>query len=178
MATLELIDVPDIGDFTDIPITEVFVSVGDRVDVEAPLVEIESDKATMEVPSPMAGVIKELRVKVGDTVSQGSPLVVLEVAGEAPAPEAETAAPTSEAAAPAAVASAVAAEAQADTSEAPVHASPVARRMARELGVDIGAVVGSGRQGRITKDDVVAAANGGPSEHPTPSQGTTADSSE
>jgi pyruvate dehydrogenase E2 component (dihydrolipoamide acetyltransferase) len=161
MATLTQVDVPDIGDFTDIPITEVFVAVGDTVDVEAPLVEIESDKATMEVPSPAAGVIKEVLVAVGDTVSQGTPLVKLEASGEAPAPAPvqERAPSPSEAAAPAAVASAVVAEAQAAPAEpsGPVHASPLARRLASDLGVDLAAVPGTGRNGRITKDDVLGA---------------------
>src|SRR5258705_1201953 len=96
MAAVVQVDVPDIGDFTDIPITEVFVKAGDTVELETPLVEIESDKATMEVPSPGAGVIKEVLVKVGDMVSQGTPLVQLEVSGDAPAaapPPAEAAAP-------------------------------------------------------------------------------------
>lgn len=173
MATLTQVDVPDIGDFTDIPITEVFVSVGDTVDVEAPLVEIESDKATMEVPSPSAGTIKEVLVAVGDKVSMGTPLVKIEAAEGAPAPAPE--APSAEAAAPASVASAVVAEAQADerpdsppaaapemsTPPTPVHASPLARRMATDLGVDLESVPGSGRLGRITKDDVQSAAGGG-----------------
>src|SRR5436190_2018975 len=92
MAALTQVDVPDIGDFSDIPITEVFVAVGDRLDPESPIVEIESDKATMEVPSPAAGVVKELLVAVGDKVSQGTPLIQLEVDGDAPA-AAETTAP-------------------------------------------------------------------------------------
>jgi pyruvate dehydrogenase E2 component (dihydrolipoamide acetyltransferase) len=172
MATLTQVDVPDIGDFTDIPITEVFVAVGDTVDVEAPLVEIESDKATMEVPSPSAGTIREVLVAVGDKVSMGTPLVRLEAAEAAEAPAAEPEAPATEAAAPASVASAVVAEAQADErpdsppAEAPepsgpVHASPLARRMADDLGVDLESVPGSGRLGRITKDDVRSAAGGG-----------------
>lgn len=187
MADIDLlqIDVPDIGDFTDIPITEVFVAVGDTVEVESPLVEIESDKATMEVPSPAAGVVKEVLVSVGDKVSMGTPLARIEAAeSEAPpppaeAPATETAAdevPSSEAAAPASVASAVVAEAQADdrpssppaappeSSDQPtqVHASPLARRMADDLGIDLESIAGSGRLGRITKDDVLAAGGNGP----------------
>jgi pyruvate dehydrogenase E2 component (dihydrolipoamide acetyltransferase) len=162
MADIDLVqvDVPDIGDFTDIPITEVFVAVGDTVEVEAPLVEIESDKATMEVPSPAAGVIKEVLVAVGDKVSQGTPLVKLEASGQAPPPaEPPAESPRVEAAAPASVASAIVAEAQAAPPEpsGPVHASPLARRLASDLGVDLAAVPGTGRNGRITKDDVLGA---------------------
>jgi pyruvate dehydrogenase E2 component (dihydrolipoamide acetyltransferase) len=160
MATLTQIDVPDIGDFSDIPITEVFVAVGDRVEVEAPLVEIESDKATMEVPSPAPGVIAEVLVAVGDKVSQGTPLVRLEAEGDGAAPPAPAAAPSTEAEAPAAVSSAVVAEAQASDSAA-VNASPIARRMARELGIDLAGIDGTGRGGRVTKDDVIAAGDGG-----------------
>ena len=175
MASLTQVDVPDIGDFTDIPITEVFVAVGDTVELESPLVEIESDKATMEVPSPAAGVIREVLVAVGDKVSQGTPLVQLEASGNgaAPAPSSEAAAPSSEAAAPAAVASAISAEAQADgpslsadsrqtppTPGGPVHASPLARRLASDLGVDLSGITGTGRNGRITKDDVLSASAG------------------
>lgn len=167
MATLEQVDVPDIGDFTDIPITEVLVSVGDTIEVEAPLVEIESDKATMEVPSTVAGVVREILVAVGDKVSQGTPLVKVEAAGNGAAPPAPDDAPLAEADSPSAVASAVVAEAQAEPAPAggngdgsPVHASPLARRMATDLGVNLESVQGSGPHGRITKDDVSAAASG------------------
>ena len=167
MASLELVEVPDIGDFTDIPITEVFVSVGDTVELESPIVEIESDKATMEVPSPVVGTIKEILVAVGDKVSQGTPLVKVEASGNgvAPAPaEPGDATPSSEAAAPASITSAISAEAQSQTPSngEPVHASPLARRMASDLGVDLEAVQGSGPHGRVTKDDVSAAASGAP----------------
>ena len=165
MAEQRDVTVPDIGDFTDIPITEVFVSVGDTVEVEAPLVEIESDKATMEVPSTVAGVVREVLVAVGDKVSMGTPLVKVEAAGNGAAPE--PAAPPDEAASPSAVASAVVAEAQAQPPAgdngggdgAPVHASPLARRMATDLGVNLEGLQGSGPHGRITKDDVSAAAS-------------------
>jgi pyruvate dehydrogenase E2 component (dihydrolipoamide acetyltransferase) len=175
MATLTRVDVPDIGDFTDIPITEVFVSVGDKLDPESPIVEIESDKATMEVPSPAAGVVAEVLVAVGDKVSQGTPLIQLEVEGDgdgaaAAAVEAAEAPPSSEAAAPAAIASATTAEVQASglqtssdspqmqpTDGGPIHASPLARRLASDLGVDLASIPGTGRNGRITKNDVLGA---------------------
>ncbi|MFL5844352.1 MAG: 2-oxo acid dehydrogenase subunit E2 [Solirubrobacteraceae bacterium] len=169
MATLTQIDVPDIGDFTDIPITEVFVAVGDTVELEAPLVEIESDKATMEVPSPAAGVVREVLVAVGDRVSMGSPLVRLETAEGAVPLAPET--PSAEAAAPASVASAIVAEAQSDVGGEVVHASPLARRMADDLGVDLGSVHGSGRLGRITKDDVASASAGAPVPPAAPTGG-------
>jgi pyruvate/2-oxoglutarate dehydrogenase complex dihydrolipoamide acyltransferase (E2) component len=89
MSTIE-VKVPDIGDFGDVPVIEVFVRAGDTVGAEDPLVTLESDKATMDVPSPSAGVVKEVRVKLGDRVSEGSPIVLLEAAGvvadAAPAP--------------------------------------------------------------------------------------------
>jgi pyruvate dehydrogenase E2 component (dihydrolipoamide acetyltransferase) len=167
VATLTQIDVPDIGDFTDIPITEVFVSVGDTIELESPLVEIESDKATMEVPSTVAGIVREVLVSAGDKVSMGTPLVKVE-ASDGGAPEPAPPAPPAES-----PATAIVAEAQADApgnpspatvsrseSGGPVHASPLARRMAEDLGVDLGAVHGSGRLGRITKDDVQSAASG------------------
>ena len=184
MATLTQVDVPDIGDFIDIPITEVFVSVGDTVEAETPLVEIESDKATMEVPSPAAGVVKEVLVAVGDKVSMGTPLVKLEESDpptHAPAPEAAEA-PPAESAATAIVAEAqsdVGPEVSADAQQIPptsggaVHASPLARRMADDLGVDLGTVHGTGRLGRITKEDVEGAAsgNGAPAPAAAPAGG-------
>src|SRR6184192_1219635 len=127
--------VPDIGDFTDVPVIEILVAPGEEVAAEAPLVTLESDKATMDVPAPVAGAVQELKVKVGDTVSEGTPILTLAVAAEAGAPEA---------AAPSAVETAVAAEASAPVqraSEAPpaeaagagdgaVYASPAVRRLA------------------------------------------------
>ena len=160
--------VPDIGDFADVPVIEILVAPGEEVAAEAPLVTLESDKATMDVPAPVAGVVQELKVKVGDTVSEGTPILTLAVAAEAGAPEA---------AAPSAVETAVAAEASAPVqraSEAPpaeaaagagdgaVYASPAVRRLARELKVDLAAVQGSGRKGRVTREDVQAAAGAGP----------------
>ena len=83
MSTIE-VKVPDIGDFTDIPIIEIFVKPGDPVKAEDSLITLESDKATMDVPSPAAGTVKEVRVKVGDKVSEGSPIVIVETSGDAP----------------------------------------------------------------------------------------------
>jgi pyruvate dehydrogenase E2 component (dihydrolipoamide acetyltransferase) len=175
------IEVPDIGDFDDVPIIEVLVSPGDRVGVDDPLVTLESDKATMDVPSPFAGVIGEIQIKVGDRVSQGSPLLTIEPdggdsTGEASA-LADEAAPD-EAAAPDSVRSALQAEEE-DAPAAPpaapevpsgnggrpVYASPSVRRVARELGVDLSTISGSGRKGRITRDDVEQATRGsGPAQ--------------
>jgi pyruvate dehydrogenase E2 component (dihydrolipoamide acetyltransferase) len=162
------VEVPDIGDFEDVPIIEMLVSEGDTVAVDDPLLTLESDKATMDVPAPFPGTIKELLVKVGDKVSQGVPLLKLEASNGA-SPEdskAATAASdtaSSEAAAPEAVESATAAEAE-SAPEAPaepetdgggpVYASPAVRRLARELGVDLHEVRGTGRKGRITKADL------------------------
>jgi pyruvate dehydrogenase E2 component (dihydrolipoamide acetyltransferase) len=168
MSEVREVVVPDIGDFTDVPVIEILVAPGDDVAAEAPLVTLESDKATMDVPAPFAGVVHELKVKVGDTVSEGSPILTLAVAAEAGA---------AEAAAPSAVETAVAAEASAPVerasaapaAESPaaggdgaVYASPAVRRLARELKVDLAAVEGSGRKGRITREDVQAAAGAGP----------------
>jgi pyruvate dehydrogenase E2 component (dihydrolipoamide acetyltransferase) len=170
--------VPDIGDFTDVPIIEVHVAAGDVVAVDDPLVTLESDKATMDVPSTAAGEIRDLLIKVGDRVSQGTPLVVLEDSGGADAepptmigqqevtPAAATsAAPVPEVAAPAARPGAAAAPAPAPAEEAVpdvvgVHAGPSVRRLARELGVELSSVNGSGPKGRITKEDLLQTLRG------------------
>jgi len=176
MAGTEQVLVPDIGDFDDVPVIEVLVSVGDEVAAEDPLVVLESDKATMEVPSPSAGKVASIEVSVGDKVKEGSHIVSLEVSGgNGATPEAETApqgvvaedqaaaASTDvkaaiqeeEQAAPApAPAAHTPASPQAGGGEAPAYASPAVRRLARELGVDLSAIRGSGRKGRITKEDV------------------------
>ena len=120
MAAPKDVLVPDIGDFKDIPVIEVLVKPGDHVKAEESLITLESDKATMEVPAPFDGVIKELRVKVGDDVSEGTVILSLEEASPSREPqmnEDTPAAPT-----------------------APAHASPGVRRFARELGVEIGLV--------------------------------------
>ncbi len=219
------VEVPDIGDFEDVPIIEILVSPGDTVAVDDPLLTLESDKATMDVPAPAAGVIKELRVSVGDKVSQGTLLLMLDSAdggggedegpskasaavsegapaeaaapdavrsaieaeeppeaGEPPAPAApqpaQTSAPTDGASAPGQDATApgqhaTAPEQDASAPEAPaptapsdgggpIYASPAVRRLARELGVDLSRLQGSGRKGRILKEDVHGFAEKGP----------------
>ncbi|MDQ6804794.1 MAG: dihydrolipoyllysine-residue acetyltransferase [Actinomycetota bacterium] len=168
--------VPDIGDFTDIPVIEILVGVGDTVAVDDPLLTLESDKATMNVPAPVAGVVRELRVAIGDKLSEGAVVLTLEPAGSDPLDatlpevredaevnEAPAATPSSQEKAPAG--SQDVSEAPepptereprppADASTAPVYASPSVRRIARELGADLTAVSGTGRKGRITKEDV------------------------
>jgi pyruvate dehydrogenase E2 component (dihydrolipoamide acetyltransferase) len=174
LAAIE-VKVPDIGDFRDIPVIELLVKPGDTVKKEDSLVTLESDKATMEVPAPAAGVVKELRVKIGDKVSEGSVVLLLEPSGAvaaqpaaaakttAPAPVAKAPAPAaapatiavspSPAAAPAPRPAPVPAE-PAASSGVPAHASPGVRRFARELGVDLARVRGSGTKSRIMKEDV------------------------
>jgi pyruvate dehydrogenase E2 component (dihydrolipoamide acetyltransferase) len=155
--------VPDIGDFTDVPVIEILVEVGQEVAEEDALVTLESDKATMDVPAPVAGVVTELLVKVGDKVSEGSAILQLEPKGTsveaAVAAEAssEVAAPKPAPAPPPA-----APPAPRGNGGGPVYASPSVRRLARELGVELSGLAGSGRKGRITKDDVQAAAGAGP----------------
>jgi pyruvate dehydrogenase E2 component (dihydrolipoamide acetyltransferase) len=176
VATLTEVGVPDIGDFADVPIIEVLVAAGDRVEAEDPLVVLESDKATMDVPAPSGGVIQELRVAVGDTVSEGTTLLILDTAdpgGDAPGAadasvaDAEPPAPAGAikptgAEAPAAATAVVESIADASGASAggPVHASPSVRRLARELGIDLHGVSGSGRKGRIRKADLDGHRNG------------------
>ncbi|AWH34540.1 MULTISPECIES: dihydrolipoyllysine-residue acetyltransferase [Stenotrophomonas] len=166
--------VPDIGDYTDIPVIEVLVAVGDTVKKDQGLVTLESDKATMEVPSSVAGVVKELKVKVGDTLSQGAVVAIIEAEGAA-APAAAAPAPVAAApaAAPAPAQVSAPAPAQAATPSAgapsspPVqfnadgvlpakvpYATPAVRVFARELGVDLLQISGTEKGGRITKGDV------------------------
>jgi pyruvate dehydrogenase E2 component (dihydrolipoamide acetyltransferase) len=164
------VHVPDIGDFKDVAVIEVMVKPGDTIKVEQSLITVESDKASMEIPSSHAGVLKELKVKVGDTVNIGDLLAILEgtvaaaapvVAALAATPAASVAAVSATAAAPspvAAAAAAVAAPAHApggNTVGLP-HASPSVRKFARELGVPLAEVKGSGLKGRITEADVQA----------------------
>jgi pyruvate dehydrogenase E2 component (dihydrolipoamide acetyltransferase) len=204
MADLKDVHVPDIGDFADVPVIEVMVNPGDTVAAEDPLVTLESDKATMDVPAPFGGVVQELKVKTGDTVSEGSVLLTIEIDGangaqpdeaagvSQPAPEAgaadavETATEAEDAAEDAAApdvqepargaaepSQAEAAPAQGEAAAAPpvdqtppapagessagtVYAGPGVRRLARERGVDLAEVTGSGRKGRILKEDVEA----------------------
>jgi pyruvate dehydrogenase E2 component (dihydrolipoamide acetyltransferase) len=163
------VEVPDIGDFEDVPIIEILVSEGDRVEADDPLVTLESDKATMDVPAPFAGVVRDLQVKVGDKVSQGTPLLVIE-AGDSEAPEAvETAVETEVAAAPSEEPKAP--PPPGNGADGPVYASPSIRRLARELGVDLHGASGSGRKGRITKEDVQRLAADGAPTGPAPLPG-------
>ncbi len=185
------VEVPDIGDFTDVPVIEILVSPGDAVQAEDPLVTLESDKATMDVPAPFAGTVKQLQVKVGDRVSEGSRLLTLAPEDDGGGDEQAEAAPSTEEEQPEAKAAAPEEkEAQPEEAESterereetpepeppqtapsdggepgsdgggPIYASPSIRRLARELGVNLGSVRGSGRKGRITREDVEAASNG------------------
>ncbi|EKK5376877.1 pyruvate dehydrogenase complex dihydrolipoyllysine-residue acetyltransferase [Morganella morganii] len=156
------IHVPDIGG-DEVDVTEIMVSVGDTVTEEQSLITVEGDKASMEVPSPMAGKVKEIKVAVGDKVKTGSLIMVFEVAGAAPAPAAQPAAAAPAAAAPVSAPAAKAAPAAAPAAgndfvenDAYVHASPVIRRLAREFGVNLAKVKGTGRKGRILREDVQA----------------------
>ena len=174
MSTIE-VKVPDIGDFTDIPIIEIFVKPGDTVKAEDSLITLESDKATMDVPSPATGTVKEVRVKVGDRVSEGSPIVIVDTSGdgsEAGAPTPASASVPASASAPASAAPAAKAPATApappvskpaapaastpvdDTAFKHAHASPSVRKFARELGVDLSRVKGTGPKERILQEDV------------------------
>jgi pyruvate dehydrogenase E2 component (dihydrolipoyllysine-residue acetyltransferase) len=178
LAAIE-VRVPDIGDFKDVPVIELLVKPGDVVKKDDSLVTLESDKATMEVPAPQAGTVKELRVKLGDKVSQGSAILMLEAAasaaasaagkqaaapakagGQLPAPPAPAQAAAQAAPAPSAPAAAAPSPAPAllaavDRAEgAPPHASPGVRRFARELGVNLSLVPGAGPKGRILKEDI------------------------
>ncbi|PPA29365.1 pyruvate dehydrogenase complex dihydrolipoyllysine-residue acetyltransferase [Aeromonas jandaei] len=147
------VNVPDIGG-DEVEVTEIMVAVGDKVEADQSLIAVEGDKASMEVPAPFAGVVKEIKVKAGDKVSTGSLIMVFEVAGAAPAAAPVAAAPV--AAAPAPVAQAAAAATDFVANDAYVHASPAVRRLAREFGVNLAKVKASGRKGRIVKEDVQA----------------------
>ena len=201
--------VPDIGDFADVPIIEILVSPGDTVALDDPLLTLESDKATMDVPAPFAGTVRELLVQIGDKVSEGVALLTLSPSGDGdggapperkaagsvesalqaeeqaappapsaaapsappePAPAAAPSAPPEPAPAaapsappePAPAAAPSAPPALATDGSGPVYASPAVRRIARELGVDLHQVTGSGRKGRITKEDVQSFVESGP----------------
>jgi len=173
MTRREEVRVPDIGDFKDVEVVEVMAQAGDTVGAEAPLIALETDKASMEVPSPLAGRIVELKVAKGDRVSKGSLVAILEVEGDAAAPAAG-APPPKKAAAPPPPAPRAAAPASPPPRPAPAarapgtlppidestfgkaHASPSVRKLARELGVSLGQVAGTGPKGRILQDDVKA----------------------
>jgi pyruvate dehydrogenase E2 component (dihydrolipoamide acetyltransferase) len=171
MAAVE-VKVPDIGDFSDVPVIEVLVEPGQTVQAEDPLVTLESDKATMDVPAPSDGVVGELKVSVGDAVSEGTVIMLLEPPSgngsgpsgdsSAPEPEPEPDAAPEEAAksedvqaprAPQAEASPSDSQAERDDASE-VHASPAVRRAARERGIDLSSITGTGRNGRITLEDL------------------------
>jgi pyruvate dehydrogenase E2 component (dihydrolipoamide acetyltransferase) len=176
MSQLLEVKVPDIGDFQDVPVIEIAVKVGDTVKAEDSLITLESDKATMDVPSPVAGVVKEVKIKVGDKVAQGTLVLILETAaspvtppspppgGEGRGEGAVAPAATPAEAAPTAVPVTATNPAPASATAEPVptatassgkaHASPSVRKFARELGVDIGKVPGTGPKGRIRQEDV------------------------
>ena len=168
---LQQVSVPDIGDFADVPIVEIHVSEGSPVNAEDPLITLESDKATMDVPAPRGGTVEKLLVKIGDRVGQGTPVLMLRggedgamtqppslVGQQEPPPAAPPPAPPQ--AAPAAAAPVAGMGGDGSTHPAGpdfsgVHASPGVRRIARELGVDLSKVKGTGEKGRITKEDVL-----------------------
>ncbi|MCR9848410.1 pyruvate dehydrogenase complex dihydrolipoyllysine-residue acetyltransferase [Vibrio antiquarius] len=153
------VNVPDIGG-DEVEVTEIMVAVGDTVEEEQSLITVEGDKASMEVPAPFAGTVKEIKIAAGDKVSTGSLIMVFEVAGATPAPAAAPAqaaapaAPAPKAEAPAAAAPAATGDFKENDEYA--HASPVVRRLAREFGVNLSKVKGSGRKSRILKEDVQA----------------------
>ena len=152
------VKVPDIGDFKDVPVISILVAVGDTVAAEDPLIELESDKATMEVPSPVAGKVAAISVKEGDRVSEGVLILTVEADGaaDAPAAAAPAATPAAPAATPAAAPAAVAAPAPVtDAGFGKAHASPSVRAFARQLGIDLSKVNGTGRKGRILREDLV-----------------------
>ena len=159
--------VPDIGDFKDVPVIEIFVKVGDAVTAEDPLISLESDKATMDVPAPLSGVVQAIQVKLGDKVSEGS-VILAPATGDAKtaAASAPTAAPALAPARAAASASAAPAGGIDETAFALAYAGPAVRKLARELGVNLGSVQGSGDHGRILRDDVQAFAKGGVAAQP------------
>jgi pyruvate dehydrogenase E2 component (dihydrolipoamide acetyltransferase) len=188
------VTVPDLGDFSDVPVIEIHVQPGDAVAAEDPLVTLESDKATMDIPSPGAGTVRELRISVGDRVTVGQPILLLdqsdgaapveqlaattvdqepptEAAGEPLAAAAEPARRSTEAASPPTAPGGPPVSATAAAPDfAGVHAGPSVRRLARELGIDLAGVSGSGPKGRITKDDLLAQVRG--PQTPAPAAGS------
>ena len=166
MSDMTAVKVPDIGDFKDVEVIEVLVNVGDTIEAEQSLITVESDKASMEIPATMGGVVKQIDIKIGDKVNEGSVILQVEAgAAEAPkaqapkqeAPKAEALkaeAPKAEAPAPATAAAPAASVAAPASSGQLPHASPSVRKFARELGVDLTRVSGSGPKGRITQNDV------------------------
>lgn len=171
MTQLIEVTVPDIGDYKDVPVIELLVQPGDHIAAHDPILTLESDKATMDVPAPVAGIVRELLAKVGDRVSQGSLVMKIETAEgatAAAAAEAPQVAPPAPAAVPMAAAPAASPPPPVAAPSAPaalppalplggkVHASPSVRGYARELGVDLAQVRASGAKGRITREDITA----------------------
>lgn len=180
MTEIKDITVPDIGDFDNVEVIEIFVSPGDTIAIEDPMVSLESDKAAMEIPSPAAGVVKEVKISIGEKVSQGAPLITLEISESAEESTTEATQTEEQAEAetpaeeqqekPAPTAPALSntrrppPAAQTGSSGGPIdddrfrqaHASPAVRRFARELGADLGQMTGSGKKGRILRADVKA----------------------
>ncbi|MCC7218501.1 MAG: dihydrolipoyllysine-residue acetyltransferase [Burkholderiales bacterium] len=173
--------VPDIGDFKDVPVIEVMVKPGDAVKAEDPLVTLESDKATLDVPAPLSGVVRSVAVKVGDRLSEGSLVLTLATDGAAPSPQPSAASGTASGQAAPAASSAPLPQPSPASAPSPqpapasgrgstvvdeaafrlAYAGPGVRKIARELGVDLSTVTGSGDKGRILREDVEAAARGG-----------------
>ena len=152
-------NIPDIGG-DEVNVTEIMVKVGDTITEEQSLITVEGDKASMEVPAPFAGVVKEILVKSGDKVSTGTLIMRFEVAGNAPvaapAPQAAAPAPTATPAVAPSAPAATASDADVTGAKSYAHATPVIRRLAREFGVNLDKVKGTGRKGRILKEDVQA----------------------
>ncbi|WP_080159663.1 biotin/lipoyl-containing protein, partial [Salmonella enterica] len=154
------VHVPDIGS-DEVEVTEVMVKVGDTVEAEQSLITVEGDKASMEVPAPFAGTVKEIKISTGDKVKTGSLIMVFEVEGAAPAAapakqEAAAPAPAAKAEKPAAPAAKAEGKSEFAENDAYVHATPLIRRLAREFGVNLAKVKGTGRKGRILREDVQA----------------------
>jgi pyruvate dehydrogenase E2 component (dihydrolipoamide acetyltransferase) len=154
-SSVQQVTVPDLGGAKDVDVIDILVKVGDVLKKEDGLITLETDKAAMEVPAPVAGKVAAIKVKVGDKVSQGSLILEMEVAGAAaPAPAPKAEAPKAEAVAPAAVAPAPVASESVSVTTGKVYAGPAVRKLARELGVDLVKVGGTGLKGRIVKEDL------------------------
>jgi len=152
--TTKEILVPDIGDFEDVEIIEVLVAAGDSIALDDPLITLESDKASMDVPSTDSGTVKEVKVGLGDKVSEGDPILLLDVAVGEQKSEAEAPAPRKTSSVVAAVLATPATTPTAGVSFERVHASPSVRRIARERRIDLNQIKGTGRKGRVTKEDL------------------------
>ncbi len=153
-AGIKQVLVPDIGDYKGVNVIEVMVKPGDAINVDDTLLTLETDKAAMDVPSPYAGIVKELHVEIGDKVSKDTLILVLETAGDTASEPAAEPAKAAPAASPAAATVTPSSPLSTAAASAGGHASPAIRRFARELGVDIARISGSGTKGRVTKEDV------------------------